>query len=80
MLSPTGRKAWDALSARVAAAGEPFQLFFSPEELESELLRAGFRRVEQLDYEQLNEQYFNGRADGLRLSDVGMAMLATGWV
>ena len=80
MLSPTGRKAWDALSARVAAAGEPFQLFFSPEELESELLRAGFRRVEQLDYEQLNEQYFNGRADGMRLSDVGMAMLATGWV
>jgi methyltransferase (TIGR00027 family) len=79
-LSPAGRKAWDALAARVAAAGEPFQLFFTPEELESELLRAGFHRVEQLDYEQLNERYFKDRADGLRLSTVGLAMLATAWV
>jgi hypothetical protein len=37
------------LLGHVAAAGEPFQLFFTPEELESELLRAGFHRVEQLD-------------------------------
>jgi len=79
-LSPAGRKAWDALAGRVAAAGEPFRLFFMPEELESELLRAGFHRVEQLDYEQLNERYFKDRADGLRLSAVGLAMLATAWV
>ena len=79
-LSPAGRKAWDALAGRVAAAGEPFQLFFTPGELEGELLRAGFHRVEQLDYEQLNERYFKDRADGLRLSDVGLAMLATAWV
>ena len=79
-LSPAGRKAWDALASRVAAAGEPFQLFFTPEELEPELLRAGFHRVEQLDYEQLNERYFKDRGDGLRLSDVGLAMLATAWV
>ena len=37
-LSPAGRKAWDALAGRVAAAGEPFQLFFTPGELEGELL------------------------------------------
>ena len=70
----------EVLFRRVAAAGEPFQLFFTPEELESELLRAGFHRVEQLDYEQLNERYFKDRADGLRLSAVGLAMLATAWV
>jgi len=79
-LSAAGRKAWDALASRVAAAGEPFQLFFTPQELEGELLGAGFYRVEQLDYEQLNERYFKGRVDGLRLSAVGMAMLATAWV
>jgi O-methyltransferase involved in polyketide biosynthesis len=41
---------------------------------------AGFHRVEQLDYEQLNELYFKDRADGLKLSAVGLAMLATAWV
>ncbi|HEY1161028.1 MAG TPA: class I SAM-dependent methyltransferase [Terracidiphilus sp.] len=79
-LSPPGRKAFDALAGRVAAAGEPFQLFFTPDSLEAELRRAGFQRVEQLDYEQLNDLYFKERADGLKLSAVGLAMLATAWV
>ena len=79
-LNPAGRTAFDALSSRVAAAGEPFQLFFTPEELASELERAGFQRIEQLDYEQINERYFNQRADGLKLSAVKLSMLVTGWV
>ena len=79
-LSPLGRKAFDALAGRVAAAGEPFQLFFTPEQMESELRRAGFRRVEQLDSERLNELYFKDRADGLKLSALGLGMLATAWV
>ncbi len=79
-LSPVGRIAFDALAARVAAAGEPFQLFFTPESMEAELRSAGFHRIEQLDYEQLNERYFNDRADGLKLSPVKLAMLATAWV
>jgi hypothetical protein len=33
-----------------------------------------------LDYEQLNERYFKDRADGLKLSPVKLAMLATAWV
>ena len=64
-LSAVGRTAFDALAGRVAAAGEPFQLFFTPEEMEAELRRAGFQRIEQLDSEQLNELYFKDRADGL---------------
>jgi len=44
-----------------------------------ELLRAGFKRMEQLDYERLNELYFKDRADGLKLSAVKLAMLATAW-
>jgi len=79
-LSAVGRTAFDALAGRVAAAGEPFQLFFTPETLEEELRRAAFHRLEQLGYEQLNERYFKERADCLRLSAVGLAKMATAWV
>lgn len=79
-LSAVGRIAFKALAERVARAGEPFQIFFTPETLEAELRRAGFGRVEQLDYKQLNDRYFRGRADGLKLSAVGLGMLATAWV
>jgi methyltransferase (TIGR00027 family) len=79
-LSEVGRKAFDALAGRVAAAGEPFQLFFTPEEMEGELRGAGFMRVEQLDSDRLNELYFTDRADGLKLSAVKLGMLVTGWV
>jgi methyltransferase (TIGR00027 family) len=79
-LSPVGRKAFDALAGRVAAAGEPFQLFFTPQTLEAELRHAGFHRIEQLDSDHLNELYFKDRADGLKLSAVKLGMLATAWV
>ena len=79
-LSPVGRTAFDILSSRVAAAGEPFQLFFTADELESELRRAGFHRTEQLGCGELNERYFKERADGLKLPEPGLAMLATAWV
>jgi methyltransferase (TIGR00027 family) len=79
-LSAVGRKAFDALAGRVAAAGEPFQLFFTPDEMERELRGAGFKRMEQLDSDQLNEIYFKDRADGLKLSAVKLGMLATAWV
>jgi methyltransferase (TIGR00027 family) len=74
------RRAFDALAARVAAAGEPFRLFFEPEELEQELLRAGFHLVQHHTAEQLNEQYFANRGDGLKLPSPGLGRLATAWV
>jgi methyltransferase (TIGR00027 family) len=80
MLSAVGRKAFDALAGRVAAAGEPFQLFFTPEEMEEELRGAGFKRMEQLDSDRLNELYFKDRADGLKLSAVKLGMVVTAWV
>jgi len=79
-MSPQRRAVFDALAARVAAAGEPFQLFFTPESLEAELRGAGFREVEHTDSEQLNADYFRDRADGLRLPPEGMGMMATAWV
>ena len=61
-------------------AGEPFQLFFTPETMALELAWAGFQRIEQLDSDDLNERYFKDRADGLKLSSVKLGMLATAWV
>ncbi len=74
------RAVFDTLAKRVEAAGEPFRLFFAPDELENELRRAGFRRIEQTDSDQLNDLYFKNRADGLKLSPVRIGMLATAWV
>jgi methyltransferase (TIGR00027 family) len=79
-LSPERRAVFDTLAKRVEAAGEPFQLFFAPDELERELRSAGFSRVEQTDTERMNELYFKDRADGLKLSPVRIGMLATAWV
>lgn len=62
------RLAVKALADRVARAGEPFRLFFKPSELDEFLRAHGFRRVEQLAAEQINERYFNGRSDGLRVA------------
>ena len=79
-LSPIGRVAFDRLAERVAAAGEPFRLFFTPETLNRELEHVGFHRVEQVDSVRLNDLYFNNRADGLKLSLLGLGMLTTAWV
>jgi len=79
-LSSVGRTAFDALAGRVAAAGEPFKLFFTPDTLQAELVRVGFHLFEQLDSDHLNQLYFNNRADGLKLSAVKLGMLVTAWV
>ncbi len=79
-LSPARRVIFERLAERVAAAGEPFQLFFRPEARESEVRKAGFHRLEQVDHEGLNQRYFHGRADRLKLSPVGIGTLATAWV
>jgi methyltransferase (TIGR00027 family) len=79
-LSPGRRKYFDALAARVAAAGEPFKTFFAPEQMEAELHTAGFTRVEQADSTRLNDLYFRGRADGMTLPEPGLGMMAAAWV
>jgi methyltransferase (TIGR00027 family) len=65
LLNAGQRQAFDALSSRVAAAGEPFPLFFDPGKLEDELKRLGFHRTELLQRDQINARYFKDRADGL---------------
>jgi methyltransferase (TIGR00027 family) len=61
------RLALDELSRRVARAGEPFRLFFDPVDLGDLLKTSGFHRMEQLAAKEINEKYFSGRTDGLRV-------------
>ncbi len=62
------RLALDGLSRRVAAAGEPFRLFFEPRELAEEMRRHGFDRLEDLAVKEINARYFGDRKDTLRVS------------
>jgi O-methyltransferase involved in polyketide biosynthesis len=66
-LSFMERMAIDHLSKKVAALGEPFQLFFRPFELAERLRGFGFREIEDMGREELNERYFGNRQDGLRV-------------
>lgn len=51
--------AFDSLAARVAAAGEPFQLFFTPVRLHTLLAAQGWRVKEDLDRNGINARYFS---------------------
>jgi len=66
-LPPVEQLMLDSLSARVALAGEPFQLFFTPAQLAEELEWLGLRVVEDLDSTALSARYLSGREDGLLL-------------
>jgi methyltransferase (TIGR00027 family) len=79
LLSWPERVAVYALSRRVAAAGEPFQLFFRPDELINELRALGFHHTEILGAAEINARYFADRADGLRIRG-GAGRLMGAWV
>jgi methyltransferase (TIGR00027 family) len=64
----------DSLSARVAQAGEPFQLFFTPSQLAEELEWLGMRVVEDLSGAEITARYMSGRTDGLQLRGKGGRM------
>lgn len=76
LLSTPELLVFDALAKRVAAAGEPFQTFFDPSALTADLRAKGFVQVEDLDGKTLNERYFQGRTDGLRVGSLAHMMSA----
>ena len=78
-LTSREKMAFDLIAARVAKAGEPFQLFFSPEQMQQELRSQGFSRIEELTSGDINARYFHGRSDGLELQG-GVARLITAWL
>lgn len=71
------RLALDRLAHKVAAMGEPFQLFFRPAELAATMRALGFGELEDVGRDELNARYLSNRADGLRLrSGIGRMMRA----
>jgi methyltransferase (TIGR00027 family) len=67
--------AHDSLASRVAQAGEPFQLFFTPAEIANEL--AAFSTIEDLGTPEINERYFAHRADKLAVRGGAGRLLST---
>lgn len=57
----------DSLGARVAAAGEPFHLFFTPPDLAQELESLSLRVVEDMDAAALAQRFLSARSDALKL-------------
>ena len=78
MLPPNEQLALDSLSARVAQAGEPFQQFFSPEQIEKELGDSGWSVLQDLDGIAINARYFAGRSDSLGVLGKGARLLLAG--
>jgi methyltransferase (TIGR00027 family) len=78
LLNAGQRIALGVLSKRVAAAGEPFQLFFDPKKLQDELKGMGFHRTEFLQGKEINARYFNDREDGLLVRG-GLGHLMGAW-
>lgn len=57
-MSEAERQAFDALAERVARAGEPFRLFFDPEQLDVELRALGFTAIEDIDGVAIRARWF----------------------
>jgi len=73
------RLVFEAVKRRVAAAGEPFRLFFAPRKIRAELKEAGFKDVEDLGRKEINTKYFARRADGLQVPS-NLYHLLSAWV
>jgi methyltransferase (TIGR00027 family) len=74
---PSLRARFDALSARVARAGEPFRNFFDPATLARDVKALGFSEMQDWDAPALNARYFAGRSDRLRLVGRGHCLHAS---
>jgi methyltransferase (TIGR00027 family) len=59
------------------ASGTPFISFFSPDEMLALAREAGFAQARHVPAAELNERYFAGRADGLRMSTGEDLLVAT---
>lgn len=81
-LPPVEQLMHDSLASRVAQAGEPFQLFFTPQVLAGELASHGLQVIEDLGSQELNTRYFAQRTDGLALRGTAgrLCHAAVAWV
>lgn len=68
VLDEQDRFAFDLLSRRVHAAGEPYRLFFRPPEIAAALAAHGFQLREDLGKHEINTRYFSSREDNLKVT------------
>jgi methyltransferase (TIGR00027 family) len=68
LLNTMGKLVFDAITRRVAAAGEPFRGFFVPAELDAALQHIGYHHIEDMDSPAINARYFANRTDNLKVA------------
>lgn len=61
---------------RLKKIGEPWRTYFDPGQLVTQLHTLGFRDVTDFTPDLINERYFSGREDGLKVGTVGHVMRA----
>jgi methyltransferase (TIGR00027 family) len=61
---------------KLRAIGEPWKTYFDPPALVAEMRALGFADVTDFSPASLNERYFAGRKDGLKVANVGRIMQA----
>ena len=76
LLDPPARLSFDRLAHRVSSAGEPFRTFFDPSSLRERLMAMGFSQIEDIEPEEMNARYFQGRRDNLRVGNLANVMNA----
>ncbi|MCD2193769.1 class I SAM-dependent methyltransferase [Actinomycetospora endophytica] len=77
MLDGTARHFRDLSAAGAAAAGTPFLSYFAPDEIVALARSAGFREARVAGADELNRAYFDGRADGLRVTPAEEFLVAS---
>jgi methyltransferase (TIGR00027 family) len=75
-LGPLQQTVFERMADRVKEGGEPWRAFFAPDDLARDLSDLGFQDIEDLSGELLNERYFAGRSDGLRVGSLYHIMKA----
>ena len=73
----THRIVFNRFAEGVKKIGEPWVSYFTAEAIVSELRALGYSNVEDLDGDELNRQYFAGRADHLRVASLSHIIRAT---
>jgi methyltransferase (TIGR00027 family) len=68
LLEPEDRPGRQAAESGARASGTPFLSFFSPPDMLALARASGFARVRHVSADDLNERYFAGRPDGLRMA------------
>ncbi|WP_343668405.1 class I SAM-dependent methyltransferase [Chitinophaga sp.] len=75
-LHPDEQRLLEMAMKGAAAAGTPFLSFFTPEQMLDLAQQAGFKYAEVITGDDLTKKYFQGRKDGLSLSNSELILVA----